>query len=127
SLFLTMQQEEQWDLMGLGPMKSVIKGLLAAKLYYRPETLASAEAMALVAKKYDPMGETAPYTTKSRSGTQGEGVGESEGTSETEGDSTTSGWNDSGSNGGSDGWQLVPHGDDDGIMNYNRTYPTLSG
>lgn len=124
---LTMQQEEQWDLLDLPAMKNVIRGLLAFKMYYRPETLETGERMALVLKRYDAMGDTRPYATKARQEHVSEGRAVTDGVAETEGDSYSMGSVDGDAANGSEGWQIVPRVDDFGGMAYDTRFPIRSG
>lgn len=124
---VTMQQEEQWDLMDLAPMKNVIGGLLAFKMYYRPETIATAEKMALVLNEYDAMGDTRPYMTRAKNASKTNGVAETEGTAESDTDSYGSASNEGEVANESDGWQIVPRADEFGNLAYDTRFPVRSG
>lgn len=123
---LTMQQEEQWDLLNLAPMKNVIRGLLSLKLFYRPETIETAEKMALVLNRYDAMGDTREYMTTGRGRAVADGTSETDGWSDSESESSGTSYGDGSSHGDQAGWQFAAHVGEDGQGRYLSS-PSISG
>jgi hypothetical protein len=124
---LTMQQEEQWDLLNLAPMKNVIRGLLSLKMFYRPETFETAEKMALILNRYDAMGDVRPYTTKTKGHASTNSEAEMDGWADTESESAGGNSGSATNHNDQEGWQLTPRVDADGNVTYLEGYPTRSG